>query len=83
MPPYTTQSDKSATTSHARFEWEQSVVLSMARGIEPDAEEVLRWFSHDVICELGNKTAQQLMQEGATARLLDMLVAIRSGHRDR
>lgn len=83
MPPHTTQTNENATTSHTRVEWEQSVVLSVARGIEPNAEEVLHWFKHDLIRELGNKTAQQLVEEGATARLLDMLVTIRSGHRDR
>ncbi len=73
----------SMTTSRTRVEWERAVVLSVARGIEPDADKVMHWFSCDVICELGGKTAQQLVEEGATARLLDMLVTIRSGHRDR
>jgi len=83
VPPPTLPLNKSATTSHTRVEWEQAVVLSVARGIEPDADKVMAWFSGDLISELGGKTARQLVEEGATARLLDMLVTIRSGHRDR
>ncbi|HEX7816878.1 hypothetical protein [Dyella sp.] len=68
-------------TSSARIEWDQAVVLSVARGIEPDADKVLAWFSGDPIQELGGKTARQLIDEGITAPLLDMLVMIRSGRR--
>ena len=71
------------TTSHTRIEWEREVVLSVARSIEPDATKVMTWFSSDSIDELGGKTAQQLVWDGATAQLLDMLVSIRSGRRDR
>lgn len=70
------------TTSRARIEWDRAVVLSVARGIEPDAGKVLAWFNGDPIHELGGKTAQQLIDEGTTAPLLDMLVMIRSGRRD-
>lgn len=67
----------------ARIEWDQAVVLSVARGIESDADKVMHWFTHDNIEELGGKTARQLIDEGATARLLDMLTTIRNGDRDR
>ena len=72
-----------STTSHTRIEWEQAVVLSVARGIEPDGDKVMHWFSSEAICELGGKTARQLVEEGSTALLLDMLVTIRNGYRDR
>lgn len=74
---------ESAATSHARVEWERAVVLAVARGIEPDADKVVTWFNGDLIDELGGKTARQLVEEGATAKLLDMLVTIRNGYRDR
>lgn len=67
---------------HTRVAWERAVVLSVARSVEPDPAEAMRWFAHDPIHELGDKTAQQLVEEGSTARLLNMLVAIRSGRRD-
>lgn len=70
-------------TLRARIEWDQAVVLSVARGIELDADKVMHWFTHDGIDEFDGKTARQLVDEGATARLLDMLITIRSGHRDR
>lgn len=43
----------------------------------------MHWFSSEAICELGGKTARQLVEEGSTAQLLDMLVTIRNGYRDR
>jgi len=67
---------------HTRVAWERAVVLSVARGVEPDPAEALRWFANDPIREFGDKTAQQLVEEGNTTRLLTMLVAIRSGRRD-
>jgi hypothetical protein len=75
--------ENGSTTSHTRIEWERAVVLSVARGIEPDVDKVMHWFSSEAICELGGKTARQLVEEGLTARLLDMLVTIRNGYRDR
>lgn len=65
-----------------RTAWDRAVVMSVARAIEPDPNRLLRWFREDPIRELDSKTARQLVEEGATARLLDMLVAIRSGRRD-
>lgn len=72
----------SVAALHTRVAWERAVVLSVARGVEPDPAEALRWFVNDPIHELGDKTAQQLVEEGSTTRLLTMLVAIRSGRRD-
>jgi len=71
------------TTLRERVEWDQAVVLSVARGIESDADKVMQWFTHDGIDEFDGKTARQMVDEGATARLLDMLITIRNGHRDR
>jgi hypothetical protein len=65
-----------------RAAWDRSVVLSVARTIDSDACRAMCWFTEDPICELGDKTARQLVEEGATARVLDMLVAIRDGRRD-
>lgn len=70
-------------TLRARIEWDRAVVLSVAIGIEADAEKVTHWFSHEGIGEFGGKTAHQLVEEGAAARLLDMLTTIRNGDRDR
>jgi hypothetical protein len=61
--------------------WDQAVVLSVARGIEPDPEKALQWFLTQPIAEFGGRTARQLVEDGATAPLLDMLVAVRRGHR--
>lgn len=71
-----------SVTQHTRVEWDRAVVLSVARGIEPDPASVVHWYISDHIDEFGGKTARQLVEEGATARLLDMLVKIRNGHRD-
>ena len=57
-------------------------MLSVARGVDSDPAEAMRWFANDPIREFGDKTAQQLVEEGNTAQLLSMLVAIRSGRRD-
>jgi hypothetical protein len=65
----------------ARVEWESALVLSLAAEIEPDAGAALRWFNSDRIREFGDKTAAQLVEEGATSRLLAMMTAIRSGRR--
>lgn len=73
----------SSTMSGARAEWDRSVVLSVARTIEPDAERVMCWFTGDPIRELGGRTARELVDEGATAPVLDMLIAIRSGRREK
>lgn len=66
----------------ARIEWDSSVVLSVARTIDSDADRVMQWFTNEPIVEFDEKTASQLIREGATAGVLDMLVAIRSGRRD-
>jgi hypothetical protein len=65
-----------------RETWDRAVVLSLARCIDANADRVAAWFFDDPIHELGGRTASQLVQEGATASLLDMLVAIRNGRRD-
>ncbi|WP_329743367.1 hypothetical protein [Dyella sp. A6] len=72
----------SSSTPGERAEWDRSVVLSVARTIEPDAERVMCWFTGDPINELGGRTARELVDEGVTAPLLDMLIAIRSGRRE-
>lgn len=64
-------------------DWDRNVVLSVAVAIDADRERVLDWFTHDRIREFGNRTAQQLVMAGETARVLDMLQAIRRGLRDR
>lgn len=71
----------SMATLQTRVAWERAVVLSVARAVEPDPAQAMHWFIHDPIKELGGKTAQQLVEEGSTPRLLAMLVAIRSGQR--
>jgi hypothetical protein len=73
---------RSRAILRARVEWESALVLSLAREIEPDADAVMRWFTGDRIREFGDKTAAQLVEEGATSRLLGMMVAIRNGRRD-
>lgn len=65
----------------SRIRWDEAVVLSVARGIEPDPDKALQWFLTQPIAELGGRTARQLVEDGATASLLDMLVAVRRGHR--
>lgn len=56
-------------------------VLSVARSIDPNDEQVIRWFNEDVIAEFGCRTAKQMVQEGCTASLLAMMYAIRDGLR--
>jgi len=65
------------------FDWNRDVVLSAAAAIDADSERVMDWFVHDRIREFGQRTAQQLVLSGETARVLDMLHAIRRGLRDR
>lgn len=69
-------------THRDREAWDRAVVLSVARCIDANADRVAAWFFGDPIREFGGRTASQLVHEGATASLLDMLVAIRSGRRD-
>lgn len=64
-----------------RVAWDEAVVMSVARTIEPDAERAMHWFRDEPIREFGGRTARQLVEEGVTARLLDMLVSIRNGQR--
>lgn len=77
MPPA-----RSVPACGDRETWDRAVVLSLARCIDANADRVAAWFFDDPIHELGGRTASQLVQEGATASLLDMLVAIRNGRRD-
>lgn len=76
------QGEEAGSLCELRTAWDRAVVMSVARAIEPDPDRLLHWFREDPIRELGSKTARQLVEEGVTARLLDMLVAIRSGRRD-
>ncbi|WP_049621177.1 hypothetical protein [Frateuria defendens] len=58
-------------------------VLAAAQAVEPDIGKAMHWFVSVPIRELGDKTARQLVDEGATAELLAMIAAIRSGRRGR
>jgi hypothetical protein len=70
-----------ALLPHASATWDRAVVLSVARGIEPDPDVATEWFLNEPITEFGGKTACQLVEAGETDRLLDMLVAVRGGRR--
>lgn len=71
-----------SATLHARVTWERSVVLALAGRIEPDLDKLMGWFVGEGIEEFAGKTAQQMIEEGATAKLLNMLTTIQSGLRD-
>lgn len=75
------RADSYDASPSCRISWDQAVVLSVARGIEPDPAKALQWYLTQPIAEFGGRTARQLVEDGATAPLLDMLVAVRRGHR--
>ena len=79
----TAQRDDCGSLTELRVAWDKAVVMSVARTIEPDPGRLSHWFKEDPILELGGKTARQLVEEGGTARLLDLLASIRGGQRDR
>lgn len=68
-------------TTDAKRHADRAMVLSVARSIDPNDEQVIRWFNEDLIAEFGHRTARQMVQEGCTASLLAMMYAIRDGLR--
>lgn len=57
-------------------------VLRVAAHIEPDPEQVLDWYRHARISELGFFTAEQLVEMGRAPVVIDFLQSIRRGQRD-
>jgi len=57
-------------------------VLRLAKGIDHDEERVRDWYQTVKICELGGKTAHELVQRGETELVIDFLKSIRRGYRD-
>src|SRR5579871_964913 len=66
---------------HTRDSWDKAVVLSVARSIDPDPQQAMQWFLNEPIAEFDGRTASQLVLDGWTDALLDMLIAVRNGKR--
>ena len=56
-------------------------VLRVAAELEPDAAEVMAWYGHDLISELGQLTAAQLVSFGRAETVIVFLRSIQSGER--
>lgn len=57
-------------------------VLRLAKGIDQDEARVRDWYLTVKICELGGKTAQELVQMGKADLVIGFLRSIRHGCRD-
>ena len=57
-------------------------VLRLAKGIDHDEERVRDWYQTVSICELGGRTAQELVQMGEADLVMGFLRSIRRGYRD-
>ncbi|HMH69187.1 MAG TPA: hypothetical protein VK519_14845 [Pinirhizobacter sp.] len=57
-------------------------VLQLAKGIDHDEERIRDWYLTVKIRELGDKTAQELVQMGDTDLVIGFLRSIRRGYRD-
>ena len=56
-------------------------VLRVAAGMEPDPLQVLDWYRHTRIAELGFLSAEQLVAMGRAPVVIDFLQSIRRGDR--
>ena len=57
-------------------------VLRLAKGIDHDEKRVRDWYLTVKIRELGDKTAQELVQMGESDLVIGFLRSIRRGYRD-
>jgi hypothetical protein len=57
-------------------------VLRLAKGVDHDEERVHDWYLTVKIHELGDKTAQELVQMGEADLVVGFLRSIRRGYRD-
>jgi hypothetical protein len=57
-------------------------VLRLAKGIDQDEARVRDWYLTVTICELGGRTAQELVQMGEADLVMGFLRSIRRGNRD-
>jgi hypothetical protein len=56
-------------------------VIRVALRVEPDIQEVMRWFREDAIADLDGQTAEELLKAGRGAELIDYLVEVTSHDR--
>ncbi len=57
-------------------------VLRVVAEIEPTPSELIEWYRHDFIRELGDLTAERLVALGRVQALIDFLYAVRDGRRN-
>lgn len=69
------KADSSARTP-AHLLRDTSLVLAAARRVEPDRARRLAWYREDPIVALGSRTAEELVAEGETTRLIALIHAI-------
>jgi len=59
-----------------------AAVFELAKLIEPNMAEVIIWYVHVPIKELGNLSARQLVEQGRADAVLAFLKSIYFGERD-